>query len=257
MTRQARLARPVASVDCVDIVPTVFLPERYKAMDVYGWVVHIGPGCTREKDRRWFRWARSQADCLRLAYGGAWWRIDFLGAMGADADHGFYLLTHHAAGWRLLVRVPRRRDAADSWASMPDVACGRIGADADAATNTVVDADAAKVLMEARRTWFADTLQHNTVGADSMVALVDEVATLARKPTFAEAFANPRPRGIGLHPAAPAWAWDEHVTADLTRTLVEVWLAEQGYAGADASAVRTMVALGGEQALNAYARAAA
>jgi hypothetical protein len=219
-------------------------------MDAYGWAVHIGPGCTREKDKRWFRYARSQADCLRLAFGDNW-RIDYLGAMPRAADDSadervgtaFYLLTYQQVGWRLLVRLPSTRDDDDAWGTLPDQPQGRIPAE--------VDAVEAAALMEQRRTWMADAIKGNTMAATDMATLLTTVARHARKPTFHEARAFATKPGE-LRIPAPAWAWDEPVAEALTAVLVQVWLAERGFTGTDATAVRTMLALGGPQVLNAY-----
>lgn len=246
MSRQKRLARPVAGVDCPDIDPMPLHPRRTKKMDAYGWAVHIGPGCTREKDKRWFRYARSQADCLRLAFGDNW-RIDYLGAMPSANDEQvgtvFYLLTYQQVGWRLLVRLPSSRDGHDAWATHPDQRQGRIPAESDAAESAA--------LMEARRTWMADSIKGNTMAVADMATLLTQVATHARKPTFREArnFAT-KPGELRVPP--PAWAWDEQVAESLTAVLVQVWLAERAFTGTDAAAVQTMLALGGPQVLNAY-----
>lgn len=261
----------MAGFDCPTIAAQTYHPERYKRIDAYGWAVHIGPGCTREHDVRWFHAARSQADCLRMAFGPSW-HIYFLNQMGQtpppnaapEREPGtepgagamqFYLLTHSQTGWRLLVRLPVARDG-DEWASLPDTPRGRLCTVTpdESAPDDDNAAATAREVAHARRTWVADSLTRNVLVGASMYDLMTEVERYSRKATPAEALAQARMRTSRLtDPPPPAWAWNEQVGTDLRAVLTEVWMAEKGLKGQDAEAMRVMCALAGWQAIHAYA----
>lgn len=247
MSAPEAVAQVMPGVDCTAIPDRAYDASKSKrGFDPYAWTRVIGPGCVKEKDLDWFAAPRSMVEALRLAYGEGW-RIDVLPA-GEDAST-LFLLTHKWTGWRLMARMGTgTRIVADpmtvppapspdthptthgdgavgSWCSHSSVAAGDdLRGATRRATSTAVR----------RRGWLARSLRDSTVATEDL------------RKMFA---------AVGVRPDQPHAAGDglgySHL---LCGALIEVWLAENGYHGTDAAAIRTMVALRGLDVLNAYER---
>lgn len=209
----------VPGVDCTTVPVSTFTPRGENEPDEHAWSSAIGPRRVEETDLNWFYSPRSAHEALTLMFGEEW-RIDFLPSV-PDGDR-FALLTHRRTGGRLMARLTGE---AHDWCGNPSVP---VGEDLTQKPTTP------EGLPMWRRTW----LQGRGYSAVDTEDLRTMIAAIGIRPE------QPRPApGDELE---LAWL--------LCAGLIEVWLAEHGYTGDDAVAVRTMVRLGGLAALDAYDR---
>lgn len=214
----ARAVSVVPGVDTAGIAPVTFAAQADPdGLVGYRWSSRTAPGRVVEAGFEWFLHPRSMVEALGLAFGDEW-RIDVLPA--AMDDRRFFLLTHRALGVRLLSRVDANPT---DWCSDPLRATGDLLAEG---TPGWVE------MSEARREW-----------------LRREVLASVDTPDLRSMIAS-----LGVSPDQPLHAPGESDEQGwlLFGALIEVWLAEHGYTDAAAVAVRTMVALSGLAALDAY-----
>lgn len=135
----------------------------------------------------------------------------------------FALLTQRESGGRLLVRLS---SVEGGWCSDPSVPAGE--------DLTTEPAKRRENLSQWRRTWLRARV-YEAVNTEDLRSLISAIGTRPEEP--------------------PAPGDDSEQKWLLGVGLVEVWLAEHGFTGTEAQAVRTMVALRGLSALDAYAAA--
>lgn len=213
------VARPVGGEDCTQIVRHNFTrPDADQQWAGSTWGRDIAPANVIDQDLHWFYAPRSLTEAVVMAFGD-WWRIDVLPAV--NASEVAFLITDRRFGWRLITRLQPR---GQGWCTDVDEPRGAFSVD-----NSERNAAVARI----RQEWLSVEVC-NTLGFASLREVIGKTFRRAAQPTLSiEEAARTR---------AQAYA------------LVEVWLAEQGYAGVDAAAVRTMLALGGLTALDAYDR---
>lgn len=218
-TNPTAVARPVGGQDCSQISQQTFAqPGPDQQWSGSSWR-SIGPDNVNDQYLSWFYEPRSISEALMMAF-GTQWRVDALPSTSIGCRMTF-LLTDREFGWRLLTNV---RPRGQGWCTDIDIARGALSPE-HPERNTA--------LAGIRRDW-----------------LSAEVAITTGFTTLKEALSN-RERRTAMTSIGP----EEMAYARVVRdALIEVWLAEQGYTGADAQAVRTMIALGGLSALNSYDR---
>lgn len=172
----------------------------------------------QETPEEWFYLPRSAQEGFAQVFGDDW-RIDFLPST-EDGD-GFALLTHWRTGGRLLSRLPGE---ANGWCGDPGMPMGEDLSEEPRRQRAR--------LAEVRRAWLRGRA-FDAVDTPDLRAMIAAVGV--RPDQF-----RPAP-GESLE---QAWL--------LCGGLIEVWLAEHGYTGARAAAVRTMLSLGGLSVLDAY-----
>lgn len=213
----APAARVVPGVDYRDITATAFTPRADPDRNFgHRWSSVIAPQRVREAGLDWFLQPRSMIEGLGLAFGDDW-RIDVLPS--ATRGDEFFLLTHLGSGVRLLSRMEPDTD----WCAEVFQPSGERVEQGAAGWFEVT---------EGRWEWLRRTTL-STVDTDDLRSMI---------------------AAIGIRPDLPRPAPGEELEQAwlLCAGLIEVWLAEHGYTGDEAAAVRTMIALSGLGALDAY-----
>lgn len=239
---EGTLSLVLPGLDCPTIPVSRFDPARAsRGFDGQGLTHRVVRDRVTNTPLEWFYAPRSMVDGLRLAFGEQW-RINVLPSTRENA--GLFLLTQQWTGWRVLVRLgigayvadpitvpapPRPNDEGESpvgpWCTHPTDPRGPdLGKGIDRAVSTAVR----------RKGWLSRAIRDSSAATEDLRALMRSVGIRTEQPgTVGDGLEEPRL---------------------LCAALVEVWLAENGYTGDEAEAVRTMVALRGLDALGSYER---
>lgn len=213
------VAFPVPGQDCAEIAMCVFeRPGDDQQFSAATWARNTAPCNVEDEDLLWFHQARTIPEALGLAF-GTQWRIDALPSTRPDGSSSF-LLTERQFGWRLLCHF---RPKGKGWCTDVHEPRGALSGD-DPARDVAVAG--------LRREWLASAAT-DTSACASLWKMLTRLSRKSRDAVKAD---------------------DRAAATLLVETLTEVWLAEQGYTGADAQAIRTMVGLSGLHALKSYDR---